>query len=73
MRDANKHKEVAAISAVMSYLRHEEESAALQQLHAANEISKSAASQAASNIWGKSGRQTQMQIRNLMQMKALYR
>lgn len=66
-------KKVAAISAVMSYLRQEEEAFALQQLHAAHGISHPAASQVESNAWGKSGRQAQMQIRNLMQMKALYR
>ena len=64
---------MAAISAVMNYLRHEEEGFAFQQLSASNGMPISAEHQALANTWGMSGRQAQMQIRNLMQMKALCR
>ena len=73
MRDTDKHKEVAAISAVMSYLRHEEESAVLQQHPAPNGGLVSADAKGLANTWGMSGRQAQMQMRNLMLMKALNR
>jgi hypothetical protein len=66
-------KKVAAISAVMNYLRHEEEAFAFQQLSASNSMPISARHQALANTWGMSGRQVQMQTRSLMQMKALYR
>jgi hypothetical protein len=66
-------KKVAAISAVMSYLRQEEEVFATQQLNASTGVPTSGKPQASFNAWGMSGRQAQMQTRSLMQMKALYR
>ena len=66
-------KKVAAVSAVMHYLRQEEEAFAFQQLNASNGVPISAEAKGSSNAWGMSGRQAQMQIRSLMQMKALYR
>jgi hypothetical protein len=60
-------KTVAAIAAVMSYLKTEEEIFAMQA------VSAPAASRAAApisiNLWGISGRQAMMQMRNMMQMK----
>ena len=60
-------KAAAAIAAVMSYLKTEEEILAMQT------VSASAAAQAAApismNMWGMSGRQAMMQMRNMMQMK----
>jgi hypothetical protein len=74
MSDSNK-KKVAAISAVMTYLRQEEEAYAFWQLNASNVngVPISTQPQASSNTWGMSGRQAQMQTRSLMQLKALYR
>jgi hypothetical protein len=67
-----KKKMTAAISAVMSYL---EEEAALAQA-VPRETSVPAARVAPSapvSFWGVSGRQAQMQMRNLMQLKAFHR
>jgi len=60
-------KMAAAIAAVMSYLKTEEEILVMQT------VSAPAAAQAAApismNMWGMSGRQAMMQMRNMMQMK----
>jgi len=67
-------KKLAAISsAVMRYIQQEEEVLALKQLNALNGMPNVARPQGPLNAWGMSGRQAQMQTRNLMQMKALYR
>jgi hypothetical protein len=66
-------KKVAAISAVMRYMRQQEETYAFEQTHTANGRLIPTAPQVISNAWGMSGRQAQMTIRNLMQMKALNR
>jgi len=58
----------AAIAAVMQYLQ-EEELAALQFAPPAAE----AAALAGPKLWALNGRQTQMQLRNLMQLRALGR
>jgi len=76
MSDSKKNdskKKVAAISAVMHYLRQQEEAFAFQQLNAVNGVPVSPEANVSFNAWGMSGRQAQMQIRSLMQMKALYR
>jgi hypothetical protein len=65
----------AAIAGVMYYLREEEALMAqaamssMQPVAAASVISPAAASKP----WGINGRQTQMQMRNLMQMRAFQR
>ena len=67
----NKNKKVAAISAVMSYIKTEEEAFSMQPAVVADRadfVSK----QVSLNLWGISGRQAQMQMRNLMQMKAFH-
>ena len=60
-------KKAAAIAAVISYLKTEEEMMAMQAM------SVPAAAQAAApvsmNMWAMSGRQAMMQMRNMMQMK----
>lgn len=58
-------KVAAAVSAVINYIQEEEDSVRLQ-------IAKGqpCSSMASSNQWGMSGRQSIMQTRNLMQMKA---
>jgi hypothetical protein len=58
----------AAIAAVMQYLQ-EEELAALQLAPPAAET----AAPAGPSLWALNGRQTQMQLRNLMQLRALGR
>ena len=69
-------KKAAAISAVAAYITAEE--AAFADMQAAPETSRQtempAERPAASTaVWSLSGRQQQMQMRNLMQMKALHR
>ena len=57
-----KREMIAALSAVMHYIRSEDD--------ARSGSSQSPA--APLNVWGLSGRQAQMQTRNLMQMKAFH-
>lgn len=64
----NQKKIAAAIAAVMQYLQ-EEDLAALQFASLAAET----AALAGPNLWALNGRQTQMQLRNLMQLRALGR
>jgi hypothetical protein len=59
----------AAMAAVMYYLQAEEELAGLQFAPPAPE----AAASAGLNLWALNGRQAQMQLRNLMQLRALGR
>lgn len=69
---SDKKKITAAVSAVMSYL--EEEAASIQV--APREIAEPAPGPAPSapvSFWGMSGRQAQMQMRSLMQLKAFHR
>jgi hypothetical protein len=69
---SDKKKITAAVSAVMSYL--EEEAVSIQA--APQEISGPVARPAPSasvSLWGLSGRQAQMQMRNMMQLKAFHR
>ena len=58
-------KKAAAMSAVMAYIRKEEEDRMLQQ------PSPLVASRL-ENLWGTSGRQAQMQLRNLMQLRTFH-
>jgi len=68
----NKKKISAAISAVMNYIKTEEEAICIQSL-AASEIESAQAAYAAAmapvKLWGMSGRQAQMRMRNMMQMR----
>ena len=68
----NRKKKAAAISAVMSYIKTEEEAFSLQPIAAADHAPYSSAP-VQLKLWGISGRQAQMQMRNLMQMKAFHR
>jgi len=62
-------KMAAAISAVIAYIRTEEELTTLQSMSpAAQHFATDSV-----NLWGVSGRQTQMQTRMQMQMKAFHR
>jgi len=66
--DKNNKKLVAATSAVLRYIQQEEEAIYTQPFPAAdvNTISGKF------RLWGLSGRQSQMQMRNLMQIKAFH-
>ena len=66
----NKKKISAAIAAVMHYIQEEE--ATLMQQAAMGGMPQAPTAPlppAAVNLWGMNGRQTQMQMRNLMQMR----
>ncbi len=65
----NKKKMAAAISAVMNYIRTEEDIISNQPVDALNQAPYLSAP-VQLKLWGISGRQAQMQMRNLMQMKA---
>jgi len=66
----NRKKISAAISAVMNYIQKEEEAICIQSMAApaAEPVSEVYAA-APVKLWGMSGRQAQMQMRNMMQMK----
>jgi len=65
----NQKKIAAAIAAVMEYLQAEEPWAAMPAAPAA----LGAQAPVGLNLWALNGRQTQMQLRNLMQLRALGR
>lgn len=62
-------KIVAAITAVMDYLKTEEEIIHQQTLSAQAVAQAPVTATGPVNMWGLSGRQAIMQMRNLMQMK----
>jgi hypothetical protein len=62
-------KIAAAITAVMSYLKTEEEIIHQQALSAQAAAKGPVTATVTVNTWGLSGRQAIMQMRNLMQMK----
>ncbi len=61
----DKKKRVAAVSAVMEYIQKEEDQKS-QRLLPPVEFSN------INNLWGISGRQAQMQLRNMIQLKAFH-
>ena len=68
-------KATAAISAVLLYIKAEEEAIAMQsamQAQAAGPV-VSRAPAPVMKPWALNGRQTQMQIRNLMQLRTFFR
>ena len=63
-------KVTAAIGAVMHYIRMEEDVIRMQAAgFGMPQVPTSPLPVAAANPWGMNGRQTQMQMRNLMQMR----
>jgi len=68
----HKQKIAAAIAAVTAYIKSEEEALCLQAAAPAARP-KPPAPAAAGSLWGASGRQAMMQVRNLMQLKAFHR
>jgi hypothetical protein len=65
--DENNKKLVAATSAVLKYIQQQEEEIYTQPCPAAAHSPS-----VKLRLWGLSGRQVQMQMRNLMQMKAFH-
>ena len=69
-------KKAAALAAVMNYLKHEEEAAAVQMQAAMMAMPSYPAPEPAPpvsfNTWGTSGRSAQMQMRNIMQLKGFH-
>ncbi len=63
-------KIIAAMSAVMSYVTQEEEILRMQD---SSMDRSNLAPRVSANIYGASGRQSIMQTRNMMQMKAFHR
>ena len=62
-------KATAAISAVMLYIKAEEEAIAMQSAMQAQGPLVSRAAAPVMKPWALNGRQTQMQMRNLMQLR----
>ncbi len=73
--DEKRKKKLAAIAGVAQFLKTEAEAAA-QFAAQAGQAEPAPASLCAPpdiNLWGTTGRQAQMQMRSLMQMKAFHR
>jgi hypothetical protein len=70
-----KKKMAAAIAAVTAYIKSEEEAFCMQAAAspASGVPSSPPAPAGPANLWGISGRQTLMQMGNLMQLKAFHR
>jgi len=69
-----KKKMAAAIAAVTAYIKTEEEALCVQAAAQAGPApAKAPAAAAPANLWGISGRQTLMQMGNMMQLKAFHR
>ena len=69
----NNKKIAAAMTAVMNYIKTQEEMAYMQAVpeQTAAQVQVPVAP-VSMNLWGISGRQTQMQVRQLMQTKAFH-
>jgi hypothetical protein len=67
-KDLNRKKMAAALSAVAAYIKSGEEMAAMQAPAEAPAAPEPPAPMP--SLWGISGRQDMMQMRNMMQMKA---
>ncbi len=71
--EAKEKKMAAALAAVSAYLQQEEEVFSQKLADAMAPAPQALKWAMISNMWGQSGRQSMMQMRNLMQMKALHR
>ena len=71
---SKKKTQAAIVSAVLAYIKSEEEVAVcLQGASAVDQVQAAkAAPGGMPNIWGLSGRQAQMQMRGLLQMKSFH-
>ena len=63
----NKKKAAAAMAAVIDYITAEEEAMGIEAMAAGGMAAAPSAGPV--KLWGVSGRQAQMQMRNLMQMR----
>lgn len=71
---SEKKKITAAVSAVMNYIQEEAAAVAMQAASQDyNETAPPVAPVPPTSFWGVSGRQAQMQMRNMMQLKAFHR
>ena len=68
----NKKKKIAAATAVIAYLKEEEIAGAMAMQAQAGMQEPHALAQPQISMWGLSGRQTQMQLRSMMQLKAFH-
>ncbi len=66
----NEKKIAAAIAAVMGYIKTEEEAICAASMAASPAAMPYSPPPAPMKLWGISGRQAQMQMRNMMQMRA---
>ncbi|MFH1991611.1 MAG: hypothetical protein ABIK98_04285 [Pseudomonadota bacterium] len=62
----NRKKQAAAIAAVLKYLKAEQEAIAIQAMALPAQAARAVPPL---KVWGLGGRQAQMQMRTLMQMK----
>ena len=69
---SDKKKKMAAIAAVAYYIKSEQEAMALSQCQGAPVTETEEPVPMVLNLWGISGRQQQMQMRSMMQLKALH-
>jgi len=73
----DRKKRIAAIAAVANYIKSEQEAVAFSQSQISGFVPTIAATKEQAplvvNFWGISGRQQQMQMRSMMQMKAFLR
>ena len=69
---SDKRQYAAAIAAVIAFLRQEEELLAAQGPLASEAPLAAAASAGPPRLWGFSGRQSQMQLRQSMQLRAFH-
>ena len=65
-------KKAAAIAAVMNYIESEEEMIVAQTMAGRGGAQPPAPAPVSINLWGLSGRQTMMQMRNQMQMRGFH-
>ena len=65
-------KKAAALAAVMHYIKSEEEMILAQAAAGRGGVQPAARAAVAINLWGLSGRQAMMQMRNQMQMRGFH-
>lgn len=71
MNMSDKKKKAAAITGVLLYLKARQAAAPVEEIAApAGDISLPTAPVMGASIWGLSGRQAQMQLRTLVQLRA---
>ena len=68
-----KKKQAAAIAGAVAYLQEEQAAIAMQASVGDIEAEPAIQTPPPHSLWGASGRQSQMQLRNMMQLKAFQR